>query len=251
MKRLAIALCLAHGAVAAPCRIEVVEKGSGWPVPLVELRTTHQARFVTDNAGVIAFDLPELMGRETWFDVIGHGYEVPKDGFGSRGVRLTPKPGETLRVEVTRTIIAKRLGRITGGGLFAESQKTGRELDWPESAVLGCDSVQNAPHRGKLFWLWGDTTLPRYTLGIFDSTGAHSAMQPLASFEPPLRLKLDPFTDDKGAPRGIAKNAGQRADVGDGLREPARQNRHPAPRRQLHENRAAARHVRSRPLRVE
>ena len=77
-----------------PCRIEVRERGTGWPVPLVELRTTHQVRFVTDNAGVIAFDLPELMGRETWFDVIGHGYEVPKDGFGYRGVRLTPGAGQ-------------------------------------------------------------------------------------------------------------------------------------------------------------
>src|SRR5215207_2845808 len=66
-----------------PCRIEVVEKQTGWPVPLVELRTTHHARFITDNAGVIAFDLPEGMGREVWFDVIGHGYEVPKDAFGS------------------------------------------------------------------------------------------------------------------------------------------------------------------------
>src|SRR4051794_33082445 len=80
-------------AVATPCRIEVVEKGSGWPVPLVELRTTHNVRFVTDNAGVIAFDLPECMGRETWFDVVGHGYEVAKDGFGLRGVRLKPEPG--------------------------------------------------------------------------------------------------------------------------------------------------------------
>ena len=49
-----------------PCRIEVVEKGSGWPVPLVELRTTHDVRLVTDNAGIIACDLPEMMGRETW-----------------------------------------------------------------------------------------------------------------------------------------------------------------------------------------
>src|SRR5512143_4109818 len=85
-----------------PCRIEVVEKGSGWPVPLVELRTTHHVRLVSDNAGLIAFDLPELMGRETWFDVLGHGYEIPKDGFGFRGLRLTPQPGKTLRVEVNR-----------------------------------------------------------------------------------------------------------------------------------------------------
>jgi len=195
-------------APAEPCRIEVVEKGSGWPVPLVELRTTHQARFVSDNAGVIAFDLPELMGRETWFDVLGHGYEVLKDGFGYRGVRLKPEPGKTLKVEVTRTIIAKRLGRLTGGGLFAESQKTGRELDWPESGVLGCDSVQNAVHRGKLFWAWGDTTLAHYPLGIFHMSSATTAPQPLASFEPPVRAKYDYFRDPNGRPRGVAEMPG-------------------------------------------
>ena len=99
---LSILICVFAPGIASaldPCRIEVIEKGSGWPVPLVELRTTHHVRFVTDNAGVIAFDLPELMGRETWFDVIGHGYEVPKDGFGYRGVRLTPKPGTVLKVK--------------------------------------------------------------------------------------------------------------------------------------------------------
>src|SRR5437016_5086891 len=83
-----------------PCRIEIVDKASGWPVPLVELRTTHGVRLVTDNAGIIALDLPELLGRTTWFDVIGHGYEVPKDGFGFQGVRLKPEPGKTLRIEV-------------------------------------------------------------------------------------------------------------------------------------------------------
>src|SRR5580658_10011480 len=107
---------------AAPCRIEVVDKSCGWPVPLVELQTLHGVRFVTDNAGVIAFDLPELMGQETWFYVKGQGYEVKKDGFGYAGIRFTSEPGQVHRVEVERTIIARRLGRITGGGLFGESQ---------------------------------------------------------------------------------------------------------------------------------
>lgn len=190
------------------CRIEVVENGSGWPVPLVELRTTHQLRFVTDNAGVIAFDAPELMGRETWFDVIGHGYEVPKDGFGMRGVRLRPEPGQTLRVRLNRTIVARRLGRLTGGGLWSESQKLGERPGLPESGVVGCDSVQNAVHRGRLFWLWGDTTLARYPLGIFDGTSATSAIQPLTNFAPPVALRLDYITDDQGRPRGIAKMPG-------------------------------------------
>jgi hypothetical protein len=212
---LAAALLACTGDIAAhaagpvqPCRIEVVEKGTGWPVPLVELRTTHNVRFVTDNAGLIAFDLPELMGRETWFDIYGHGYEVAKDGFGSRGFRFKPEPGGSHKVEVTRTIIAKRLGRLTGGGLFAESQKLGGDADWQESGILGQDSVQNAVYRGKMFWAWGDTTIPNYPLGIFDMTSATTPIQPLAKFEPPLRLKLDYFCDANGRPRGIAKMPG-------------------------------------------
>ncbi len=199
----------APGFALEPCRIEVVERGSGWPVPLVELRTTHEVRLVSDNAGVIACDLPELMGREGWFTVFGHGYEVAADGFGYRGVRLTPEPGKTLKVEVTRRVIAKRLGRLTGGGLFAESQKTGRELDWRESGVFGSDSVQSAVHGGRLFWAWGDTNVPGYPLGIFDMSSATTAVQPLTSFEPPLRLKLDYFRNEKGAPRGVAKMPGE------------------------------------------
>lgn len=190
------------------CRIEIVEAGSGWPVPLVELRTTHQMEFCSDNAGVIAVDAPELMGRETWFEVRGNGYEVPQDGFGYHGVRLTPEPGKTLRIEVKRNMIAQRLGRITGAGLFAESQKLGSELDSVETGVFGSDSVQNAIYRGKMFWLWGDTTLAHYPLGIFDSSSATSAIQPLKKFVPPVRLKLDYFTNSSGRPRGVAKMPG-------------------------------------------
>lgn len=201
-----IALALAVGLASAiePCRIEVVDKENGWPVPLVQLRTTHQALFVTDNAGVVALDAPELMGREVWFDVSGHGYEVKKDGFGMRGVRLKPQPGQTLRVEVNRANVAKRLGRLTGSGLFAESQKTGRDLDWRDQGIFGCDSVLNAVHRGKMFWAWGDTTLPHYPLGLFHTPSATTEIQPLASFEPPLKLRFNYVTDANGRVRNTA-----------------------------------------------
>lgn len=207
---LAVSLLAVLGISAGePCRIEIVEQDSGWPVPLVELRTTHHARFVSDNAGLIAFDLPELMGRETWFDVHGHGYEVKADGFGNRGVRLTPKPGGSLRVEVQRKIIAKRIGRLTGAGLFAESQKLGLESNWRESGIVGQDSVQNAMHDGKLFWFWGDTTLARYPLGIFDGTGATTGIPSLDSLRPPLKFPLEYFADKEGRPRAIAPLPGK------------------------------------------
>lgn len=149
------------------CRIQIIDAENGWAVPLVELRTTNNVRFYSDNAGVIAFDLRELMGVPTWFSVEGHGYAVTPDGFGFRGVRLIPESGKTLTVKVNRQLPAKRLGRITGAGLFGEAQRCGEFADWEDQGILGCDSVQNVIHGGKMFWAWGDTTLPGYPLGLF------------------------------------------------------------------------------------
>ena len=191
------------------CQIRIVDEDNGWPVPLVELRTTHNVRFVSDNAGMIAFDLPELMNVETWFTVKGHGYDVPKDGFGFRGVRLTPEPGKTLTVKVKRQLPGKRLGRITGGGLFGESQTLGLATDWRDQDILGCDSVQTAVHRGKLFWAWGDTVLPGYPLGLFHMISGTTDLQPLRSFEPPVRLRYHYFADDQGKPRVVAQMPGE------------------------------------------
>lgn len=186
-----------------PCRIEVVEKGSGWPVPMVELTTTSQVSFYTDNAGLVAFDLPECMNRETWLTVRGQGYEMDKDGFGNRGVRFIPKPGGSKRIEVRRINVAKRLGRLTGAGIFAESQKLGEHLDWTESGVTGQDTVQIASHRGQLFWGWGDTNIFPYALGLFKTTGATTALSPLKSFEPPVELPFSYVRDGKGQLRNI------------------------------------------------
>lgn len=192
-----------------PCRIEVVDKENGWPVPLVELRTTSDIVLVTDNAGVIAVDQPDLLQREIWFDVSGHGYGVKADGFGARGIRLTPRSGQTVRIEVERSIIAKRLGRLTGGGIFAESQQLGERDDWQESGVFGCDSVQVANHRGRRFWLWGDTDLPSYRFGVFHSTSATTELRPITKFEPPLALHYDYFRNERGVPRGVAEFPGK------------------------------------------
>jgi len=199
-----------EAAIAAkPFEIQVVERGSGSPVPLVELRTTHQVSFWTDNAGRVAVDLPELGGKEVWFTIASDGYEAPADGFGIRGVRVKLQSGGRERVEVIRTSIAKRLGRITGAGLFAESQKLGQERDWHESGVLGCDSVQCAVYRGRMFWAWGDTALANYPLGVFHMTSATSAVRPLQKFGPPVKLQYDYFVDDRERPRGVAEMPGE------------------------------------------
>lgn len=193
---------------AEPCRIDVVDDESGWPVPLVELETTHGVRFVSDNAGIVAFDLPELFGEPTWLAIEGHGYEAPVDGFGYRGVRVTPLPGERLEIRVRRTLPARRVGRLTGAGLFGEAQRFGLHADWRESRILGCDSVQTALYQGKRYWFWGDTTLARYPLGLFHMTGAVTAPRPLAKLAPPLQVGFDYFCDAEGRPRVVAELSG-------------------------------------------
>ncbi|HEX3601073.1 MAG TPA: hypothetical protein VHU84_13065 [Lacipirellulaceae bacterium] len=202
-------LCARAAPPPAACQLQVVDKETHWPVPMVELETVHYVKFVTDNAGRVAFDLPEMMGKETWLSISGDGYEVPADGYGKRGVRVLPKSGETITIEVIRTNIAKRLGRLTGAGQFGESQKLGLESDWQEYGEVGCDSVQNAVHNGRLFWIWGDTSIASYSLGIFDSTAARTSPSPLSKFEPPLKLRFDYFTGAGGSPRGVAKMPGK------------------------------------------
>ena len=196
------------GLAIEPCRIEIVDKENGWPVPLVELRSSHDARYVSDNAGLIALDVPELFDRAVWFHVKGHGYGVKKDGFGYEGVRTAPSAGGTIRIGVERRNIAKRLGRLTGAGLFAEEQKLGGKTREPETGVFGCDSVLVSRQGNELFWLWGDTTLPGYPLGVFQSTAARTLARPITEFKPPLAIRFRHFRDAEGKPRGVAPMSG-------------------------------------------
>ena len=108
-------------------RIEVVDDQTGRGVPLVELSTTSGERFFTDSNGLAALDSPELVGRETWFNVASHGYEFPADAFGFRGTRLVPKPGESATLKIKRLNIAERLYRITGAGIYRDTVLLGQQ----------------------------------------------------------------------------------------------------------------------------
>jgi hypothetical protein len=202
---------------AEPCSIEILDDENGWPVPLVELRTINNQRFISDNAGVIVIDAPDLLGVKTWFHLRGHGYSVAKDGFGYEGIRMTLQPGKRFTIKVKRKLPAKRLGRITGAGLFAESHKLGQMTDWKDQPVFGCDSVQNAIHENQLFWCWGDTLLSTYPLGRFHTIAATSSVQPLRTFKPPIQLRYNYFLDSNSLPRNVAQMPGEGPTWLDGL----------------------------------
>jgi hypothetical protein len=156
--------------------IRVTDAATGRGVPLAELETVNGLRFVTDNAGRVAFGEPGLLGQEVFFTVRSHGYEAKKDGFGFAGVKLTPRAGQVSEIKLTRRNIAERLCRLTGEGLYRDSLLLGHKPPRPASPhpgkVAGQDSVQAGVYRGKVYWFWGDTLRMDYPLGLFRMAGA-------------------------------------------------------------------------------
>ena len=196
-----------------PFRIEVVDDETGRGVPLVELRTVNQIRYVTDSNGIVAFDEPGLLGLKVYFSIKSHGYEFPKDGFGYRGKALETKPGGEVKLKIKRVNVARRIYRMTGAGIYRDSLLTGVPIPIREPVlngqVLGQDSVLNAVYQGKVFWFWGDTNRPGYPLGNFHSPGAVSELPGKGGLDPSKGVDLTYFVDDKGFARPTCNMPGE------------------------------------------
>jgi len=172
--------------------IRVLDADTGRGVPLVELETVNGLPFVTDNAGRVAFNEPGLMGREVYFRIRSHGYEVKKDGFGLVGAKVTPRAGTVSEIKITRRNVAERLCRLTGEGLYRDSVLLGHTVPLNPGKVAGQDSVQAAVFKNKIYWL----QRMDYPLGLFRMAGATTPVFD-AKFDPAAGIPFDYFVDAK------------------------------------------------------
>lgn len=210
---LAVALALSANPPLAPFVIEVIDDQTGRGVPLVELTTTTKVTYLTDSAGLVAFDEPGLMHQRVFFHVKSHGYEFPADGFGYRGVALDVKSGGSAQLKIKRLNIAERLYRVTGEGIYRDTVLLGRQPPIREpllnAQVTGSDSVVTAIYRGKLHWFWGDTNRPKYPLGLFHVPGATSQLPADGGLDPGQGVNLSYFTGDDGFARATCEMPGE------------------------------------------
>jgi len=202
-------------AITAPAdvfTIRAVDEQTGRGVPLVELRTTGEIRYVTDSGGCVAFDEPGLLGRQVWFHVSSPGYEARQDGFGYRGIRFETKPGGEGVVRLRRINLAERLYRVIGAGIYRDSVRCGQPLPIREpllnAGVVGSDSVQTAVYHGRLFWLWGDTNHVNYPLGNFHVPAATSLLPGASGLDPGTGVDLTYFVDEKGVAKPTCRMEG-------------------------------------------
>jgi hypothetical protein len=178
--------------------IRIVDGATGRGVPLVELTTVNQLKFVTDNAGYIALREPELMDCEVFFHVFSHGYEMKKDGFGFAGAKVKLKAGKVHEIKITRKNIAERLCRLTGEGLYRDSELLGLKVPpRPNGKVFGQDSIQSIVYKGNVYWFWGDTNRGEYPLGMFRMAGAKTPL-PGKDFDIGKGIAYDYFTEPSG-----------------------------------------------------
>lgn len=199
--------------VSSPFAVEVVDAETGRGVPLIELETVNEQRFVTDSNGLVAVVDPGLMGQKVYFHVKGHGYEYPPDGFGYRGKALEVTADGSARLEVRRVNIAERLYRVTGGGIYRDSVMLGRPAPIAEpllnARVFGQDSVLAEVYRGEVRWFWGDTNRPSYPLGNFHTPGAISKLPGDGGLDPAVGVDLSYYIDENGFAKPTAKMPGE------------------------------------------
>ncbi len=205
-----ILLTVSAGGMASDLfEIHVIDKETTRGVPMVELTTVDDVVYITDSAGRVAVNEPELAGVTVFFKVQSPGYQAAKDGFGIEGVRLTLEPGKSHVIELSRTNIAERLYRITGRDIYRDTVRLGHmaPIQQPLIAgkVTGQDSVQPAIYGNRIHWFWGDTNQLQYPLGLFRTAGAVSALPKNGGLDPAAGIDLAYFTKDDGFTRAMVE----------------------------------------------
>ena len=177
--------------------IKVIDQQTLRGIPLVKLRFVNEVVYWTDSAGIAAIDEPSLRGRVAFLEIRSDGYEYPRDRFFDQpGMTVRIVPGRTRQIQMQRTMIAERLSRLTGEGLYRDSILAGLRVPMREpllnGQVMGQDTVSAALYRGKIFWIWGDTFAPAYV--NFNVTAAVSELDD----DPARVINYRYFTDRQG-----------------------------------------------------
>lgn len=191
-----------------PFAIKVVDRETGKGIPLVEVSTVNEVKYVTDSAGYVAFFEPGLMNEDVWFELESHGYSHTYDSFGAKGTTVKAVPGGEVTLYMDRVNIAERLYRVTGQGIYKDSVILGKPvpIENPLLApgkVMGQDTVQTIEYNGKLYWFWGDTNKPNHALGNFRTTGATSELPGEGGLDPDAGVNLTYFTDGEGTTKKL------------------------------------------------
>ncbi len=188
-------------------RITVIDRETGRGIPAVRLQTVSRVQYWTDNNGVVAFHEPDLIHQKVWFTVETHGYVCESESMGIPGVALNVEPGGSATITMRRINLAKRLYRMTGSGMYRDSSLLGDKVPpIPEPGkvpVMGQDGGDMVLFHGRCHWLWGDTSIARFPLGIYQSVSAISDLPEKGGLDPDQGVILRYLRNKNGDIRSV------------------------------------------------
>lgn len=188
-------------------RILVIDQETGRGIPAVRVQTINRGQYWTDNNGVVAFSEPDLLNQKVWFSVESHGYVFESNTFGIQGVALDIQPGGQAVIAMRRVNLAQRLYRLTGSGMYRDSLLLGDKVPpIPEPGkvpVLGQDGGDMTLFKGRYYWLWGDTAIASFPLGIFQCTAAIADLPEKGGLDPDDGVILHYFRKEDGNIRSV------------------------------------------------
>jgi hypothetical protein len=171
-------------------------------VPLVFVKTAEES-FVTDSQGFVADCRGDHAGKLVTFEATSDGYSLAN---GSATLQVTP--GQVDVIEIDRQNIAGRLYRVTGEGIYRDSQLLGLTTPLAEPVINGLVMGQSLAgeqlFHGAVFWAWNSTFGPAHPLDNMRVSAAQSVLPgQTGALDPQIGVDVQYFV---GAD-GVAKAA--------------------------------------------
>lgn len=188
-------------------QIQVVDAETGRGIPMVEMTPLNNVSYFTDSQGYIAFEEVGLMDTKVYFEISSPGYHYPADTSGRNALSLEVEQGGKTTVQMQRLNVAERLYRVTGSGIYRDSELLGIPTPISGTAlragVLGQDSNLEALYKGKLFWIWGDSFLPEDYHGNFAVAAATVQLPADGGLSPDIGIELSYYTNQEGRSKSM------------------------------------------------
>lgn len=180
--------------------LQVLDASTGRGIALVEVCAMSNVCLWSDSNGIVAFEEPGWEGRDVFLRIQSHGYEHRKDFFGVPGLTVRFAAGGKTVTRMQRTMIAERLYRMTGEGIYRDSQIAAVKAPIAQpvwnASVAGLDTVMHAVYRGRMFWLFGDTENMGASLGNLATTIATSLLPGRGGLDPQAGVNLSYVSRD-------------------------------------------------------
>jgi len=163
---------------AAEFGIHVVDEADGRGIPMAIVRMSNGVEHLTDSAGWIRIDEPGLMHSRVRLEIHSPGYRMPARGKDSAAVELQFSTTGDVVVPLVRVDIAQRMYRVTGTGIYRDSELLNREVPLPignhAAGLVSAWGVQRASIGKKVVWCWRQSLLSHGGMTSVSVAGAWS-----------------------------------------------------------------------------